>query len=276
MNRFMRDMPLVGTTGLSLNRIQVTYIPFNKTWNSPVSTYDVMEFPVHNYTQANEIRDNLQSFYRLNRIPARWGPGFPSIRNESDIEHLSLIHELSKIDEIEIVRHNEPNLKRALYWPFNYPSMSFIRHASRVDEEKPWLFKNNVATDILRASKSTVLDLAIVNLHREVLREAARQSLPEGKFPGKDILMEIASLQCRRMLSAIDSDSEYDGPHSPIFNAVWDYRESCLETVFFSDWVPSVDEFDCPIMHMMRNGLRTWDPEDTEPEVDAASGLKAN
>ncbi|AEL29644.1 nonstructural protein [Chagres virus] len=250
MNYYATDIPLVSFSACQLRRIQVDYIPFNKQATEPHSNYSGMEFPVTSYTQVPGIRSKLQDFYNHNQLPVSWGSGRPGVVNDSSSKYESLIKEISKLELRDVVKHNEPNIRRALCWPYSYPTLIFFDLCGNKDSMGPWMFKGAAMTSFMRAGKCAQIDRSLVNFHRMIVREAIELGENEAEFTGKDIIMECCSVICRRLLRAYPFDRTYDKPHSRLLTILedfdnhfkFDYGES-------SELRVAVDEFD---IHMKR------------------------
>ncbi|QCI62734.1 NSs [Cacao virus] len=245
MNYYMLDMPLVSYSTLNIRRIQVDYVPFNKMSVCPVSKYEDMEFEVTSYSQKPGSKNTLYDFYSVGEIPVSWGVNHPGVRLESSTKFLSLIHEISRLEINDVLKHNEPNLKRALCWPFSYPTLQFFSLIRLKDELGPWSYKGIVMTQIMRASKCTQIDRCVVNFHKRIQREALELGDDIGCYPGRNLVLEACSVICLRLLQSYRYDLEYDAPHSKLMKLVQDFDES-FELVSDADLRMEVarDEFD--------------------------------
>ncbi|API68902.1 nonstructural protein [Urucuri virus] len=265
MNRFLRDRPYVSQSFLFLGKPQVDYIPFNKVWCEPVSAHNGMEFIVNHYRQVADCRPRLDDFYSRRELPVTWGPFDGSVQNESTDQFLSLIHELSKLDILDANRYNEPSLRRALRWPFTYPTDQFFKLAADRENIGPWSWKNFAMTCIIRSVNEMNLDKAVVSFHKKILAEVQLQGGRISEFPGRDLILEAASVQCMRLVNAYKADADKTPRHSRYYLAVKDYDENCLHNDRLSKWTQDTDDYvDMDYLSQALESEWTIDESETE------------
>ncbi|AEL29692.1 nonstructural protein [Uriurana virus] len=244
MNFFAVDYPLVSFSVNKLRRIQVDYVPYCKEDRDPISLYDCLEFPVTSFTQVPGIRSKLRDYYDFNQLPVSWGPAKPGVSNESSTKFSSLISKIADLEVTDCLKHNEPNIKRALSWPYSYPSLLFFKLSAKKDDYGIWEYKGLAMTSIMRASKVTQIDRCVVFFHKKILREAMELGEPEGEYPGRDLFLECASVICVRLLRAYKYDLIYDEPHSKLLKLIREFDETFLLSTTEPHFGIAKDEFD--------------------------------
>lgn len=213
--RFLYDRPSIVTDGLG--RRAVCYLAYNSFSQYNVSVCSDMEIEVKSYDQSMDHKKTFAAFYTKGQFPFRWGRGCYSSRVEKEQKYTytDLMLELSKFETEALSEYYQNNIREALSWPTGQCTLDFIKLTADNDLTIHRI-KSMSATLIVQSTKATELDQCFVELHKKIVMEAATRGFEPDDFPGWDLISEVATLQCARLMSAYPFDVTSCG-HSDAF-----------------------------------------------------------
>ncbi|AEB70978.1 nonstructural protein [Durania virus] len=213
MTSYLFDTPvIVRPNGYFDREVYVTYMAHNKYCEHTVSVHNCMEIPVRNFGVSMLHKESFSDFYILGLFPFRWGDkmGNSRVTRESFPFMKELLADICKMHDSEFFRSFLPNIKKALSWPLGYPSLDFIRMTDPDNSMPHFREISNNATLIMQMGQPAIdLDQGFVNAHKRIVMESITRGFGHKDFPGKNLIFEVASLQCVRMLNAVPADLLY-------------------------------------------------------------------
>ncbi|AEB70974.1 nonstructural protein [Armero virus] len=244
MTSYLFDTPvIVRPNGYFDREVYVTYMAHNKYCEHPVSVHNCMEIPVKNFGVSLLHKESLSDFYILGLLPFRWGDrmGNSRVTRDSFPFMKDLLKDISDMHDSEFFRSFLPNVKKALSWPLGYPTLEFIR-MTKSDLNLPHFKEISANATLIMQMGQPALDLdqGFVNAHKRIVMESITRGFGHKDFPGKNMIFEVASLQCVRLLNAVPADLLYcqvpnsltaivmkhrsileDHPQQPLGNQKW-------------------------------------------------------
>ncbi|API68894.1 nonstructural protein [Tapara virus] len=210
MSSYLYDRPIIFRQ--SQEDCSVQYLAFNSFTDREVCVNNDMEIPVENYMASCAFRESLQDFYRAGTLPLKWGDEMPVNRVTKGSYRLmdGVIESLSRFSREDIIKSYLPNVQNALSWPLGYPTLDFIKAC--VMDTPLYTRKSTHATLIFRTGQpADCLDQSFVNSHRRIVMESVTRGFDVKTFTGQNLVRDIASLQCVRVLNAYQADLLYCG-----------------------------------------------------------------
>nr|AHK60942.1 nonstructural protein [Karimabad virus] len=231
-------------------QLKAVYLAHNRFSTHDIAVYDDMEFELVKYKLSREFRSCLHEFYSVGELPHRWGPTmwYSRVTSEELLCFTDLIKELLTLEPQDINGGKFPNVKEALSWPTGHPTLAFLKlvspsHFSSLNHQK-----SRAATMILRAGgKSPSLEESIVSLHKKITMEAVIRGFQPNQFPGRNMIKEVASLQCVRLMSGSCFDTVHNLYPSKLLDTLAKYRSiySRITNKLLGNlkWIPVQDTY---------------------------------
>ncbi|QBQ01761.1 nonstructural protein [Pena Blanca virus] len=218
---FMFKYPVVTRDSFSMGRPFVNYVSYNKATSFEVSSMIGAEFPLKIFKSSLDSRPRLQDFYSKGQMPRSWGLQYESqVSTPSPRVFEGLAFGLSRIDDANYGKFNEPLIKKAISWPLGYPSHVFFSLLVNKSDLGEWVHPSMLMTEILRLGKSLSPEESIVRVHKKILRKAHDMGLDTRIFTGENIISEIVHIQCLRMIYASRKEMCSGILHSPMYTLI--------------------------------------------------------
>ncbi|AEL29660.1 nonstructural protein [Munguba virus] len=236
---FLWNLPVVRPSSCFLGLPSVNYVAFNKMATFEACKVNGAEIPLKHLKLCYDKRPTLFDFLRNREVPVSWGDHTDDqILNRSPRTFEGLMFGLSEIEEVEYGRYNEPYLKKAVSWPLSYPSHTFFNLAVRKTEMGNWLHSSMWATMMLRMSHTDNLEESIIKVRKRIIEKANDMGLDLSLFTGENLILEIAHLQCLRLIYASRKERERGVNHSKTYSIVRSY--DCFSVISDVNFDPMI------------------------------------
>ncbi|API68882.1 nonstructural protein [Bujaru virus] len=215
---FLHRLPVINTNSCFMGKPAVHYVDFYKRTPFEVCSVNGAEIPLKYFKASSDKRENLSEFLKRREVPLSWGLHTDSqilIRSPRVFEGLML--GLSEITDEHYGMFNEPAIKKAVSWPLTFPSHVFFTLAVKKSELGEWLHSSMWATQMLRVGMTESLEEAIPKVRKRIISKANDMGLDTRIFSGENMIMEIAHIQCLRMIYASRIERERACNHSKVY-----------------------------------------------------------